>query len=87
MTHQISLIELELCRVLLLQLVHTVQELHKDRADLVGVTTLGVVTSTLCKLVAKVQPLTLHKHLETLVDIGSTLSNKTFYWCTHRPKT
>lgn len=65
-TDQISLVELKLSWVLQGQLVDTVQELEKDRTDLTSIIAVGVMTTSLGELVTKVQPFSLHKHLETL---------------------
>ena len=49
-----------------MQLVHAVQPLQKDGAALVHVVRLLAVAAAVAELVAEVQPLRLHQHLEAL---------------------
>lgn len=66
MSHQEGLVELEGAGELPLQLVNAVQPLQEDRAALVQVVRLLAVATAVRELVAEVQPLSLHQHLETL---------------------
>lgn len=67
-THQEGLVELEGAGELPLQLVDTVQPLQEDRATLVQVLRVLSVSTPVCELMAKVQPLGLHQNLEALSE-------------------
>lgn len=65
-THQEGLIELKQAGELFKQLVNTVQPLQEDRTLLAHIISILLVATAVPKLMTIVQPVSLHKHLETL---------------------
>jgi hypothetical protein len=65
-THQKGLVELKQAGELLDELVHTVQPLQEHRALLADVVRVLLVAAAVPELMAVVQPLRLHQHLEPL---------------------
>lgn len=65
-THQQGLVELKQAGELFEQLVDAVQPLEEDGTLLAHVVGVLLVAAAVAKLVAEVQPVGLHKHLETL---------------------
>lgn len=65
-THKECFVKLERAGELPLELMDAVQPLQKHRAALVEVIRILTMATAIGKLVAKIQPLHLHQHLETL---------------------
>lgn len=65
-THQEGLVELEQAGELFEQLVNTVQPLQEDGTLLAHVVCVLLVATSVSELMTKVQPFSLHKHLEPL---------------------
>lgn len=65
-THKECFVELERAGELPLELMDAVEPLQEHRAALVQVVRILAVATAVSKLVAKIQPLCLHEHLETL---------------------
>lgn len=65
-THQEGLVELKQTGELFEQLVNAVQPLEEDGTLLAHVVGVLLVAAAVAKLVAKVQPVSLDKHLEAL---------------------
>lgn len=65
-THQEGLVELEQAGELFEQLVNTVQPLQENRTLLAHIVCVFLVATSVAELMTKVQPFSLHKHLEPL---------------------
>ncbi len=65
-THQESLVELKQAGELFEQLVNTVQPLEEDGTLLAHIVSVLLVATAVPKLMTKVKPIRLYKHLETL---------------------
>ena len=79
--HQEGFVELEGTWDLCERLMHTVEELQEDWAALVGVSRAHTMPTPVSKLVAKVQPLFLHKHAKPLQSkrgVGLVLRRHTY---------
>lgn len=65
-THKECFVKLERAGELPLELMDAVQPLQKHRAALIEVIRILTMATAIGKLVAEIQPLHLHQHLETL---------------------